>query len=76
MRDEMLGIPHTNDFDLVTRGPSADLAGLLYKKSISSIAPVTYERFGTAMVRVQGVDIEIVTARREELRRKFAQTHR
>ena len=65
VRDGLLGLPHTNDFDLVTRGSSAALAHLLYDNRLSSIPPVTYERFGTAMVRVAGADIEIVTARRE-----------
>jgi poly(A) polymerase len=61
----LLGRVHNNDFDLVTRGSSAELARLLFDKRVSTMAPVTYERFGTAMVEVQGVKIEIVTARRE-----------
>jgi len=65
VRDEQMGVPHKNDFDLVTRGSSAKLARLLFDKGISSIPPVTYERFGTAMVRVGGANIEIVTARKE-----------
>jgi poly(A) polymerase len=65
VRDELLGIPHENDFDLVTRGSSAELAHLLRDKRLSSIPPVTYERFGTAMVRVHDTNVEIVTARRE-----------
>ena len=65
VRDELLGLAHRNDFDLVTRGSSASLAKFLFERGISSIPPVTYERFGTAMVRVEGADVEIVTARRE-----------
>ena len=65
VRDELLELPHANDFDLVTKGSSAKLARLLYEKGLSSIPPVTYERFGTAMVRVDDSDIEIVTARKE-----------
>jgi poly(A) polymerase len=65
VRDELLGRVHNNDFDLVTRGSSADLAKLLFEKGDSTMAPVTYERFGTAMVEVRGIKIEIVTARRE-----------
>jgi len=65
VRDELLGLPHNADFDLVTRRDSGDLARMLHEKGISEIGPVTYERFGTAMVRVAGIDIEIVTARRE-----------
>lgn len=65
VRDELLGGPAKADFDLVTRGNSAELARLLFDEGVSSIAPVTYERFGTAMVQVAEIDIEIVTARRE-----------
>ncbi len=65
VRDGLLGLPHTNDYDLVTRGASSALARMLYEKGLSSIPPVTYERFGTAMVRVAESDIEIVTARKE-----------
>ena len=65
VRDELLGRPGGSDLDLVTRGSSAELAQLLFDSGASSIPPVTYARFGTAMVRVKGVDIEIVTARRE-----------
>jgi len=65
VRDELLGLSHDNDFDLVTRGSAAELADLLYEKGASSITPVTYDRFGTAMVRVEGIEVELVTARRE-----------
>ncbi len=64
-RDELLGIPHEADFDLVTTGSAPNLARYLFDSGVSSIAPVTYERFGTAMVQVAGVQIELVTARRE-----------
>src|SRR5579862_5904020 len=65
VRDELLGRGNHNDFDIVTRSSSAELARLLFDKGISKIAPVTYERFGTAMVDVHGTKIEIVTARKE-----------
>jgi poly(A) polymerase len=65
VRDELLGMTHEADFDLVTRGDSAKLARLLHEAGVSAIPPVTYERFGTAMVRVSDANIEIVTARRE-----------
>jgi poly(A) polymerase len=32
---------------------------------VSAIPPVTYERFGTAMVRIEDTQVELVTARRE-----------
>jgi len=65
VRDEMLRIPHDADFDIVLRGSSAELAKFLYKNKVSRIPPVTYERFGTAMVQVENTQIELVTARRE-----------
>jgi poly(A) polymerase len=65
VRDELLGIAHENDFDLVTRGSAAELAHLLFEKGLSKLPPVTYERFGTAMVRIGGTNVELVTARRE-----------
>lgn len=39
VRDELLGIAHENDFDLVTRGSSAELAQMLFEKEVSSIPP-------------------------------------
>ena len=68
VRDELLGIPQGNDFDLVTRQSSAELANLLWTKGASSLPPVTYPQFGTAMVQVQGISIELVTARKESYR--------
>ncbi len=65
VRDTLLGRPQKDDFDLVTRGSSSELAQLLRERGISDIEPVVYERFGTALARVRGCDIEIVTARRE-----------
>lgn len=65
MRDELLGIEHSKDFDLVTELDALELAETLWKKRTSTIAPVTYPRFGTALVRVGDTDIELVTARRE-----------
>ena len=41
------------------------LARHLYDRKVSTIPPVVYPRFGTAMVRVAGSNVEFVTARRE-----------
>ena len=65
VRDSLLGLPTQEDFDLVTTGLASELAELLFEKRLSTTAPVTYERFGTAMVQIGGADIEIVTARKE-----------
>jgi poly(A) polymerase len=63
VRDELLGLRPQADIDLVTTGPVEPLVELL--KPISSIAPVVYERFGTAMLRIDQTPVELVQARRE-----------
>jgi poly(A) polymerase len=65
VRDELLGRPEPNDWDIVTELSSGELAKLLFEKGLSAVPPVTYARFGTALVRVYGADIELATARRE-----------
>jgi len=64
VRDELLGLPTSGDFDIVLQGDAAELARFLHEDGIAS-TPVTYPRFGTAMVRIADTTIEIVTARRE-----------
>ncbi|RYG18180.1 CCA tRNA nucleotidyltransferase, partial [bacterium] len=63
VRDELLGLPPQADVDLVTTGPVEPLVDLL--RPISSIAPVVYERFGTAMLRIDRTPVELVQARKE-----------
>ena len=63
VRDGLLGLPPQADVDLVTTRPVEPLVELL--KPISSIPPVVYERFGTAMLRIADVPVELVQARRE-----------
>jgi poly(A) polymerase len=65
VRDELLNLPAKNDFDLVTRQDAIHLANLLWTSKTSDIPPITYPRFGTAMVQVMGVPIELITARME-----------
>ncbi|HRK23081.1 MAG TPA: HD domain-containing protein [Fimbriimonadaceae bacterium] len=65
VRDELLGIAHSNDFDLVTELDALALAETLWKKGVSDIPPVTYPRFRTALVRTEGANVELVTARKE-----------
>lgn len=65
VRDGLMGLPEGNDFDIVTEESSKELADFLYKSGVSSISPVVYSRFGTALVRVSEAQVEIVTARRE-----------
>lgn len=65
VRDELLGRPLPPDVDLVTEADAVELAHWLYAQGIADHLPVTYPRFGTAMVHIQGVPFELVTARRE-----------
>jgi len=65
VRDQCLGGGANEDFDLVTRGSAVRLAEFLYEQGLAEHFPVTYARFGTAMVKVADVTIELITARRE-----------
>ena len=65
VRDELLGRKPGSDLDIVVLGDAAKAARLLWEKKVASIPPVTYPRFGTAMVRVGGTGIEFATARKE-----------
>lgn len=69
LRDRALGLPLTNDLDLVLEGDALELARFLYEKGLSPHYPVLYPRFGTAMIHVgdnvQSSAVELVTARAE-----------
>lgn len=70
LRDRALGVPHGNDLDLVLEGDAVALARFLYRRGISQHHPVTYPRFGTAMIHVgvpgeAGSAVELVSARAE-----------
>ncbi len=65
VRDEVMGISSNEDADLVLEGDAIALVDYLYKKGVAAHPPVLYERFGTAMVTIQGRQIELVSARKE-----------
>jgi len=66
VRDALLGLSvDANDFDLVVEGDAVELATFLWERGASSIEPVLYPRFGTALVRIEGANVELATARRE-----------
>ncbi|MDR3708643.1 MAG: HD domain-containing protein [Capsulimonadaceae bacterium] len=65
VRDKALGEPPRQDIDIVLESDAGDLAHVICDAGIADHAPVTYPRFGTAMVTVAGQRIELVTARRE-----------
>jgi len=63
VRDQLLGRP-TKDIDIVSIGRGIDLAQAVAKRSGRAKVTV-FKRFGTAMMHIDGVDIEFVGARRE-----------
>lgn len=66
VRDRVIGSPRSSpDIDLVLEGDALGLANFLYASGTSTISPVAYPRFGTALVHIGGHQVEIVTARRE-----------
>ena len=65
VRDKIMDRPPTEDVDIVLEGDALELARFLYGKRIAGHKPVTYPRFGTAMVTIQGHTVELVSARRE-----------
>jgi poly(A) polymerase len=68
VRDKLLNRPLPSDLDVVLEGDALALARWLYEQGVADHAPVVYPRFGTAMVKVAGVPIELVTARAESYR--------
>ncbi len=65
VRDKVMGRPPTEDVDIVLEGDALEFARFLHKIGITRHRPVTYPRFGTAMVDIGGHAIELVSARRE-----------
>lgn len=65
VRDPLLGETTSPDIDIVLESDALKLARWLYKRGIGDIPPVTYPRFGTALIRVDNTNVEIATARRE-----------
>ncbi len=70
LRDRALGLSLGNDLDLMLEGDAVALAHFFYAKGLSRHYPVTYPRFGTAMIHVgaageAGTPVELVSARAE-----------
>jgi poly(A) polymerase len=64
VRDRLLGRA-TKDIDIVCVGDGIRLAETLASKLTPSPKVVVYRRFGTAMLRCDGIEIEFVGARKE-----------
>ncbi|MCH8275037.1 MAG: HD domain-containing protein [Armatimonadetes bacterium] len=65
VRDPLFGLPSPPDVDIVLEGDALELARFLREANVSAIEPVTYPRFGTALVMVEGSNVELATARSE-----------
>jgi poly(A) polymerase len=65
VRDRLLDLAPDEDIDIVLEGDAAQLAAFLHESGVAEHPPVTFQRFGTAMVSVQGTQVEIVGARKE-----------
>ncbi len=67
VRDRLLARP-SKDMDIVCVGSGIQLAEALANRLFPRPRVVTYSRFGTAMLRHEGMEIEFVGARRESYR--------
>ncbi len=70
LRDKQLGFPPGDDLDLVLEQDAVAFAYMLHDTGVSTHFPVTYPRFGTAMVHIADSlgtlhQVELVTARNE-----------
>lgn len=65
VRDEIMGKHQVEDIDIVYEGDALGLADYLNSLGITDHPPVTYPRFGTAMVSIGGKIVELVSARKE-----------
>ncbi len=64
VRDRLLGRP-TKDIDVVCVGDGIQLAQSVASRLMPRPKVVVYQRFGTAMLRCEGIELEFVGARRE-----------
>lgn len=65
VRDELLQRPLSLDVDVVTEADALQLAHWLHSQGVTDHLPVTFPRYGTAMLHIDGVPVELATARRE-----------
>jgi len=65
VRDDLLGRASKTDIDIVVVGDALQVARELFDQGIASGPPVVYARFGTAMVQVEGLTLELATSRAE-----------
>ena len=69
VRDKFLKVKPDEDIDIVLEGDAGRFAEFLRERGVADHPPVTYPRFGTAMVSVRGRQVELVGARKESYSR-------
>ena len=67
VRDRLLDI-ESKDIDLVTTGDPYAIARRLHTQIEDAARPIEFRRFGTVQLKVKGMNIEIVRARKESYR--------
>ncbi|NQS99100.1 MAG: hypothetical protein HQ591_11650 [candidate division Zixibacteria bacterium] len=67
VRDRLLDI-ESKDIDLVTTGDPYAIARRLHAEIEGTTTPIEFRRFGTVQLKVKGMNIEIVRARKESYR--------
>ncbi len=80
IRDRELGSTLASDLDIVLEGDAVALVHFLHRKGITQHVPVTYPRFGTAMVHIghrhhPGIQVEFVSARAESYQSDSRKPH-
>ncbi len=65
VRDGLLGLKAGPDLDIVVEGDAGEAVQFLVHSGVADGPPVLFPRFGTAMLRVGGVPVDFVTARKE-----------
>lgn len=65
VRDPLLKRKVGHDIDIVVLGDAPTATSILFEKGLCDHPPVTYPRFGTAMVAIDGHNVEFATARKE-----------
>ena len=75
VRDRLLSGAVDEDIDIVLEGDAGELASFLFETGVAAHKPVTYPRFGTAMIVVQGRQVELVGARKESYDRESRKPH-
>ncbi|MGB3592132.1 MAG: HD domain-containing protein [Nonlabens sp.] len=69
VRDYLLNREFKNDIDVVTIGSGIELAQEVARKLPYAVKVTVFKNFGTAMIKVDGIELEFVGARKESYNR-------